>query len=120
MAREVVALYHGADAASAADERFDAVFRDHRIPDDVPAVELPASVAGLEKIWIPRLLAEYGLAASNSDARRQIEQGGVRIDGEPVGDPELEVSVADLPGKVIQVGRRKFVRVAAPARKAPS
>src|SRR2546426_11996941 len=55
MAREVVALYHGAQAASAAEERFDAVFREHRIPEGVPEVDLPASVAGLEKVWIPRL-----------------------------------------------------------------
>jgi tyrosyl-tRNA synthetase len=113
MAREVVALYHGAEAAAAAEERFDRVFREHRIPEDVPEVELPASVTALEKVWLPRLLAEYGLAASNSEARRQIEQGGVRIDGQPVTDPGLELSVADLPGRVIQVGRRKFVRVAA-------
>jgi len=112
MAREVVALYRGAEAAAAAEERFDLVFREHRIPEDVAEVELPPSVAGLEKVWLPRLIAEFGLAASNSEARRQIEQGGVRIDGQAVADPELEVAVADLPGKVIQVGRRKFVRVA--------
>ena len=118
MAREVVALYHGPDAAAAAGDRFDLVFREHQIPDDVPDVELPASVTALEKVWLPRLLAEYGLAASNSEARRQIEQGGVRIDGRPVTDPELELAVASLPGRVIQVGRRKFVRVAAQSREA--
>jgi tyrosyl-tRNA synthetase len=112
MAREVVALYHGAEAAAAAEERFDRVFREHRIPEDVPEVEVPPSVAALQKVWLPRLIVELGLAASNSEARRQVEQGGVRIDGQPVADPQLEVAVADLPGKVIQVGRRKFVRVA--------
>jgi tyrosyl-tRNA synthetase len=57
------------------------------------------------------LLAALGLAASNSDARRLIEQGGVRLDGEPVTDPDAEFLHEDLMGKVLQVGRRKFVRL---------
>ena len=113
MAREVVTLYHGPEAATAAEERFDRVFRQHEIPSDIPEVDVPASLAGLEKVWLPRLLAEFGLVSSNSDGRRQIEQGGVRIDGEPVADPEMELSVSELPGKVFQVGRRRFARVVA-------
>jgi tyrosyl-tRNA synthetase len=114
MAREVLSLYHGADAASAAEERFDLVFREHEIPSNVPEVPLPPSLAGEEKVWLPRLLAELGLVSSNSDGRRQIEQGGVRIDGEQVTDPSLEIAVAELPGKVLQVGRRKFLRLVLP------
>ena len=111
MAREVVGLYHGADLATAAEERFDRVFRQHEIPSDVPEAALPASLAGKERVWLPRHLAELGLASSNADARRQIEQGGVRIDGERVMDPNLEVSAKDVAGRVLQVGRRKFVRL---------
>ncbi len=117
MAREVVALYHGAEAATGAEDRFDLVFRAHQVPEDVPVVELPASLGSLERVWLPRLIAELGLADSNSDARRHIEQGGVRIDGERVTDPELEVAVSELHGKILQVGRRKFVRVGTPVRK---
>jgi tyrosyl-tRNA synthetase len=113
MAREVVALYHSPEAAVAAEERFDRVFREHQIPADVPEVPLPSSLAGEEKVWLPRLLAELGLVSSNSDGRRQIEQGGVRIDGEQVKDAERELSAMDLVGRVIQVGRRRFVRVVA-------
>jgi tyrosyl-tRNA synthetase len=112
MASEVVTLYHGQEAAGAAEERFDRVFREHEIPTDVPEVALPPSLAGEEKVWLPRLLAEVGLVSSNSDGRRQIEQGGVRIDGDQVTDSHAEVSVAELPGRVLQVGRRKFVRIA--------
>jgi tyrosyl-tRNA synthetase len=114
MAREVVSLYHGADAAAAAEERFDLVFREHEIPSDVPEVLLPPSLAGEERVWLPRLLAELGLVSSNSAGRRQIEQGGVRIDGEQVADPSLEIAVAELRGKVLQVGRRKFLRLVLP------
>jgi tyrosyl-tRNA synthetase len=63
------------------------------------------------RVWLPRLLAELGLASSNADARRQIEGGGVRLDNEPVTDPAAEYDPADLRGRVLQVGRRRFVRV---------
>jgi tyrosyl-tRNA synthetase len=111
MARQVVALYHGQEAAAAAEERFDRVFREHELPADIPEVDMPASVAGLERVWVPRLLAEVGLVSSNSEGRRQIEQGGVRVDGGQVTDPGAELTVEDLPGRILQVGRRKFVRI---------
>jgi tyrosyl-tRNA synthetase len=111
MAREVVALYHGAEAAGAAEERFDLVHREHEIPQDVEEILVPAGLATDGRVWLPRLIASLGLAASNSDARRLIEQGGVRIDGEPVSDPSIEVPVEDLVGRVLQVGRRRFLRI---------
>jgi tyrosyl-tRNA synthetase len=111
MAREVVTLYHGEQVAEDAEHRFDRVFREHQIPEDVPEVPLPPSLEGEKKVWLPRLLSELGLVSSNSDGRRQIEQGGVRIDGHPVTDPQLEVAVTELPGRVLQVGRRRFVRL---------
>jgi tyrosyl-tRNA synthetase len=111
MAREVVALYHGAEAAAAAEERFDLVFKEHEIPDDVPEVSIPPSLKEQPQIWLPRLLAELGLVSSNSEGRRQLEQGGVRIDGEQVTDPDAERSPKELAGRVIQVGRRRFVRI---------
>jgi tyrosyl-tRNA synthetase len=112
MAREIVDLYHGSGAGADAERRFDLVHREHEIPKDLPEVPLPPSVAAEENVWFPRLLKEIGLAVSNSEGRRLIEQGGVRIDGNRVTDPDLEVGVADLPGKVLQVGTRKFVRIA--------
>ena len=114
MAREIVVLYHGEPAAAAAEERFDQVHREREIPSDVPEVRLPSAALSEGKVWLPRLLAEWGLADSNSDARRHIEQGGVRIDGEQVLDPSVELDAKALVGRVIQVGRRKFVRVAGP------
>lgn len=114
LAREVVGLYHGVEAAAAAEHRFDQVHREREIPDDVPEVSLPSGMVAEGKVWLPRLLAELGLADSNSHARRQIEQGGVRIDGEQVVDAAVELDPKALIGRVIQVGRRKFVRVAWP------
>jgi tyrosyl-tRNA synthetase len=112
MAREIVDLYHGPGSGADAERRFDRVHKEHEVPEEISQVSLPASVASAERVWLPRLLAELGLAKSNSEARRLIEQGGVRIDGARVEDPGVEVAVADLPGKVLQVGTRKFVRIA--------
>jgi tyrosyl-tRNA synthetase len=111
MAREVVALYHGAEVAGDAEERFDLVHREHRLPEEVPEARIPAEAVANGRVWLPRLLAELGLATSNADARRLIEQRGVRLDGAPVTDPAAEFVPTDLAGRVIQVGRRRFVRL---------
>jgi len=121
MARHVVGTYHDPsethfaewEHARAAEERFDKVHRDRELPDDIPEVALPAELAGQETLWLPRLLAELGLATSNSDGRRKIVEGAVRIERQPVTDPEAEFAPADLAGKVLQVGRRQFVRIVA-------
>jgi len=63
-------------------------------------------------VWLPRLLVALDLATSNGDARRRIEQGGVKLDDEPVTDPAYEARVDELSGKVLQVGRRWFGRLA--------
>ncbi|HZB04405.1 MAG TPA: tyrosine--tRNA ligase [Actinomycetota bacterium] len=111
LAREIVTRYHGEGAARAAEDRFDRVFRSHEVPDDVSEVAFPEDAVRNGSVWIVRLLAGVGLAASNADARRLIEQGGVRIDGRPVTDPDVELPVSDVAGRVLQVGRRRFVRL---------
>ena len=111
LAREIVRLYHGKEAASEAEARFDAVHREHAIPDDVPEVAIPDGAVREGKVWLPRLLAETGLAASNADARRLIAGGGVRMDGETLGDPDTELSFDAIRGRVLQVGRRRFARL---------
>lgn len=113
LAREIVALYHGEEAARAAEQRFDAQFRRHEVPEDVADVPIPAGIERGEggMIWLPRLLEAVGMASSRSEARRLIEQGGVRLDGAVVDDPEAEFWRDQLSGSVLQVGRRRFVRL---------
>ena len=111
LASEIVKRYHSDDAAREAEERFDRVFREHEIPEDVPEVALPAEAADGDRVYLPRLLVAVGLAESNSVARRLIEQGGVRLDGRPLTDPNDELSAGDLAGRVLQVGRRRFIRL---------
>jgi tyrosyl-tRNA synthetase len=108
MAREVVDLYHGNGAGAAAQERFDRVHKEGDVPDDVEEVPLPDGSAD-RSVWLPGLLATLGLASSNSEARRLLQQNGVRLDGRVVTDQELAAD--DLRGRVLQVGRRRFVRL---------
>jgi tyrosyl-tRNA synthetase len=113
LAKELVRMYHGEAAAEAAQERFDLVHKEHGVPEEVPGFELDPTLVDQGKVWLPRLLASAGLASSNSDGRRLIEQGGVQLDGEAVRTEELEAE--GLHGRVLQVGRRRFVRLLMPA-----
>ncbi|MBX5465751.1 MAG: tyrosine--tRNA ligase [Clostridia bacterium] len=112
LAREVVRLYHGEEAARAAEERFLAVFRKHELPERVPEVELPPDLLLQGGSDVPHLLLAAGLVASSSEGRRLVLQGGVRVDGRRVEDPEARLEVRD--GLLLQVGRRRFARLRLP------
>ena len=111
LGREVVGLYHRAGAGEAAERRFDLVHREHEIPEGVTEAAIPNDCIRGGRVWAPKLMAALGLAGSNSEARRLIEQGGVRLDGEPIRNPEAELEVERLRGRVLQVGRRRFIRL---------
>jgi tyrosyl-tRNA synthetase len=101
LAKEIVARFHSASAASAAEEAFEAR-RHGALPDDMPE----RSVAETQ---ILKILKEAGLVPSANEAARMIEQGGVRVNGERIEDRNLQFKRGDL--LVIQVGKRKFARV---------
>ncbi|MDQ3963099.1 MAG: tyrosine--tRNA ligase [Actinomycetota bacterium] len=109
VARAIAALYHGEDAARAAESAFDRTFKEHKTPDAIPEAQIPGDAIDGDVVYLPRVLAELGLADSRSAARRLIEQHGVKINGEPVGSEE--VAMSDLLGATIQVGKRRFVRL---------
>ena len=111
LAREVVDLYHGDGAGEAAMVRFDRVHRDHEVPDDVPEREIPPDAVRDGAVYLPKLMVALGLADSNSRARKLIEQGGVKLDGRAITELELELPVAQLRARVLQVGRRGFARL---------
>jgi tyrosyl-tRNA synthetase len=111
MARTIVERYHGQGSGDAAEAAFDKVFKEHATPDDIREVALPADVVSDGTVWLPKVLVAAGLASSNGEGRRSIEQGGVKIDGEPVGPRALEIPVERLIGRVVQVGRRKFAKI---------
>jgi tyrosyl-tRNA synthetase len=111
LARTVVDLYHGERAGQAAEAEFDRVFRSHEAPADVPVFTLEADHLVDGRIRLFRLLALAGLVASNSEGRRKITEGAVRLDGERISDPESELAPEDVAGKLLQVGRRSWARV---------
>lgn len=111
MASLIVDMYNGAGAGQAAESRFDSVHRDREVPKDVESIPIPPEALRDGRVWLPRLLFATGLAASNGDARRAIEQGAVRLDGELVQDADADFAPDDLRGKVLQLGRRRFVHL---------
>jgi tyrosyl-tRNA synthetase len=106
LARELVRMYHSAESARAAEAEFDRVFVKKDMPDNLPEVALTLAEGS---IGIVRLLTEAGFAASNSDARRLITQGGVSLDGQRITDPHAEISLEK--SVVLKVGKLRFARV---------
>jgi len=107
VAREIVALYHGAQASTVAEKRFDAVFRDGRAPDELPEHRVDST----DPVHLPGLLVEVGFAPSTSAARRLLDQGGVRLGGERVAAGRYDVPRAEVAGVVLAAGKRQQVRL---------
>ena len=111
LARNIVEAYHSAEAAEAAEAQFDLVFKQHAIPDDIPefAADLTPNDEGL--VYVAKLLADAGLAQSAGEARRLIDGGGVKVNGEALAAKSYNVDPSLLAGAIIQVGKRKFVKL---------
>jgi tyrosyl-tRNA synthetase len=111
LAREITAMYHGAEAAREAEREFERVFGGGQLPEDIPEVTLNRKKFRDHAIRLAHLLAEAGLAPSNTEARRLISQGGVSLDGKII-QTDLDIpDVAFKDGLLIRVGRRRFARV---------
>ncbi len=106
LAGEIVARFHDAAAAEAAQQEFVARFREKAMPGDIPLVEMEAPVQGL---GIAAALKAAGLVPSNSEAMRMIRQGAVRVDGERIEDTALRLEAGSE--QVCQVGKRRFARL---------
>jgi len=106
LAQEVIERFHSAAAASKALENFEARFQRGAMPEEMDELELKVEGVGY---CIANLLKDAGLTSSTSEAIRLINQGAVKIDGEKVSDPKLEIAVNAE--NVYQVGKRKFARV---------
>jgi tyrosyl-tRNA synthetase len=109
LAKEIVRTYYNEASATAAAEEFDRVFAQGALPDDVPETALAKEKLADGRMWVVKLVTELGLAKTNGEARRLVEQGGVYLDGRRMNNVEAEVPVKN--GMIVQVGRRKFARV---------
>ena len=101
LGREIVARYHGEDAANAAVEGFKSQFAKGALPDDIPEVTVTSTT-------IPNLLKDAGLCASTSDAMRMIKQSAVKCDGKVITDKGAPVEKRTA---IWQVGKRRFAKV---------
>ena len=105
LAREIVGLYHGQDAAARAEENFKQVFQRGEMPAEMPLFRVDAASSP----DLVSLLVRTKLASSKSEARRLIRQGGVRVNGEQVEKIDARVQTAGE--LILQVGKRKFARI---------
>jgi tyrosyl-tRNA synthetase len=108
LGRTIVGEFHSPDDAVAAQTEFERVFSARNLPQDIPTVEL--DIEG-DAPLLAKTLVAAGLASSNSDARRLIEQGGVKVEGEPVRDVRAVLNTGGAEPILVQVGKRKFARL---------
>ena len=108
LARTITADFNGKDAAAAAEAHFRQIHQRRETPDEVAEIRLPAGPSSAQLV---RVLVDAGLAPSNSEARRLLRQGGVRLDGEVVTDPFAAVAATAQSSYLVQVGKRRFARV---------
>ncbi|PKM79990.1 MAG: tyrosine--tRNA ligase [Firmicutes bacterium HGW-Firmicutes-14] len=109
LGREIVTIYHGAEAALAAETEFKNIFQKKELPDEVPQFRLEKDQLDNGKIWLPKLLHISGLAASTSEGKRLIKQGAVRINDDKAVDPDIKFMPED--GSIIKAGKRKFIKI---------
>ena len=111
LAQNIVAAYYDETAAQEAETAFDKQFKQHEIPDDIPefAADLTPNDEGL--VYLAKLISDAGLTNSTGDARRMIDQGGVKVNGETIPAKSYNVAPEMLKDAVVQVGKRKFVKL---------
>jgi len=103
LAREIVSIYHGEERAQPAEENFIRVFQDQGVPTDIPKYELK------EELSLVELLSESGLVSSKTEARRLINQRGVRLGEKVMEDPNLKIKIASP--IILRVGKRRFLQL---------
>jgi tyrosyl-tRNA synthetase len=106
LGREIVTRFHGAGSGDTAEENFVKRFKENEIPDEMPQVSY-----GMDDcpVLLAKALTEAGLTKSNGEARRSIDQGGVKLNGEKVSNANLELTASGE--YIVQIGKRRFVRI---------
>ncbi|WP_165046191.1 tyrosine--tRNA ligase [Adlercreutzia sp. ZJ138] len=112
LARNIVAAYYDEAAAAAAEADFDLKFKEHGFPEDAPVYEADLTPLPDGTVYFAKLLVSAGVAPSASEARRLIDAGAVKLNGQPVAAKSYNLPPDALVGAQIQVGKKKFVRFA--------
>lgn len=108
LAREITALYHGNEVAALAEEHFKMVFQRHEMPENITEYEIPMCMIDKAGIDAVKLLVSVGFSQSNSEARRLISQGAVKVNGNKIHDFKID-TLCD--GDVVQAGKLKFIKI---------
>jgi tyrosyl-tRNA synthetase len=106
LGRILVARFHGDEAAKAAEEHFDRLFKQREVPDDIPEFPLPEG----DPVHLPALLRD-AFGVSGAEARRLLAAGAVRLDGEVLSADDLDIDAERLKAAIVQMGKRRFVRL---------
>lgn len=109
LGQRIVARFHDEAAAKHASDEFKKVFSGNQLPEDMPEVTFTAADLNDGSIGLLSLVVRAGLAASNGEARRLVQQGGVRIDDEKMGDVRAQILLK--PEQILRVGKRGFAKV---------
>ncbi len=109
LARELVILYHGQSAAIMAEEEFEKVFKNKLYPEEIKKLEIKKDVLKDGKRGIVNLVKDSGILGSTGEAIRMVRQGGVRVNGEKISDPHIDLTVKD--GMIIKIGRLNFIKL---------
>jgi tyrosyl-tRNA synthetase len=111
LGRRIVERFHGAPEAAAAEERFNRLFVERQAPDEIEELDISRYAGGDGVlVHLPVLMADaFGI--SSSEARRLLRQGGVKLDGETLDADALDLAPAELEGRVLQAGKRRFRRL---------
>ncbi|HZK12703.1 MAG TPA: tyrosine--tRNA ligase [Atribacterota bacterium] len=109
LARNIVKLYHSQSAAIIVEEEFEKVFKNKLYPEEIKELILKKDDLEEGKIWLVKLVVLSGVVGNKSEARRIVEQGGVRINGEKVNDPNFDLTVEE--GMVLKIGRLNFIKL---------
>ncbi len=109
LAKKIVSQYHSPEEADKAAGEFKRVFSKGKLPEDIPEIEICDDDLENGEMWIVKLIAATGLVDSNSQARRMIKQGAVRINGEKQKKINLDIEIND--GMIIQIGKRRYAEI---------
>ena len=111
LARNIVEAYYNAEAATAAEADFDLKFKEHGFPEDAPTYEADLTPNDEGKVYFAKLLADAKAAPSTSEARRLIDSGAVKLNGEALPAKSYNLTPEQLKDAKIQVGKKRFLRV---------
>jgi len=102
LAKEIITIFYNEEEAEKAEERFRLIFSRRDLPDDIPEIE-----TNEREVWLPKFLLEQGMVQSTSDGRRMIKQDAVKVNGQKQEEENL-ILINDM---VIQIGKRKFIKI---------